>query len=248
MTLFDLTDKVAVVTGSSRGIGKAIAEQMALHGAKIVVSSRKIESCEAVAAEINKKVQEQAGEAIAISCHISYKEQLQNLVNQTCEHFGKLDILVCNAAVNPYFGPSSQIPDSAFDKIMDSNVKSKHWLCQMALCQMVARKSGSIIVVSSIGGYRGSAVLGAYLISKAADLALVRNIAVEYGQYNIRANAIAPGLIRTDFARALYYSPAADRRTRRYRRGSCFFGLRGQWFYDRSIPYYRWWSSGRIKS
>ena len=204
MSLFDLTGKVAVVTGSTRGIGEAIVHRMAEQGAKVVVSSRKAEACDKVAADINAKHE---GAAIAVPCNISDKADLQRLVDTANETFGKIDILVCNAAVNPYFGPSKDIPDEAFDKIMDVNVRSNHWLSQMVLPQMVERKDGSIIIVSSIGGLRGSPILGAYCLSKAADFQLARNLAVEYGEHNIRANCIAPGLIKTDFARALWEDP-----------------------------------------
>jgi NAD(P)-dependent dehydrogenase (short-subunit alcohol dehydrogenase family) len=205
--IFDLTGKVAIVTGSTKGIGKSIAEQMALQGAKVVVSSRKADVCETVAAQINELVKDGAGSAIAIPCHIGDKDQLQSLVDQTREQLGQIDILVCNAAVNPFYGSMADIPDAAFDKILASNVKSNHWICQMVLPEMVERKDGVIIVVSSVGGLHGSPVLGTYGISKAADMQLIRNIATEYGPHNIRANAIAPGLVRTDFARALWENP-----------------------------------------
>jgi len=206
-SLFDLTGKVAVVTGSSKGIGKSIAEQMALNGARVVISSRKEDACQQVAGDINEMVTNGTGEAVAIPCHIGHKEQLQQLVDQTHARVGPIDILVCNAAVNPFYGSMADIPDSAFEKILDSNIKSNHWLCQMVLPEMVARNDGVIIIISSVGGFNGSAVLGTYAISKAADMQLARNIATEYGSYNVRANAIAPGLIRTDFARALWEDP-----------------------------------------
>lgn len=205
--LFDLTGKVAIITGSTKGIGKAIAEQMALHGAAVVVSSRKQDACEAVTAEINELVKDGVGSAISIPCNIGHKDQLQSLVDETRKQLGKIDILVCNAAVNPFFGSMADIPDSAFEKIMDSNIKSNHWLCQMVIPEMVERKDGSIIIVSSIGGLNGSPILGAYCISKAADMQLARNIAVEYGACNVRANTIAPGLIKTYFSRALWENP-----------------------------------------
>jgi len=204
MSLFDLSGKVAVVTGSTRGIGEAIVHRMAEQGAKVVVSSRKADACDKVAADINAKHE---GAALAVPCNISDKADLQRLVDTANEAFGKIDILVCNAAVNPYFGPSKDIPDEAFDKIMDVNVRSNHWLCHMVLPQMVERKDGAIIIVSSIGGLKGSPILGAYCLSKAADFQLARNLAVEYGEHNIRANCIAPGLIKTDFARALWEDP-----------------------------------------
>lgn len=206
-SLFDLSGKVAVVTGSTKGIGKSIALHMAYHGADVVVSSRKEDACEAVTAEINEAIGEGRGSATAIPCHIGHKAQLEQLVAETRNRLGKIDILVCNAAVNPFYGSMMDIPDAAFEKILDSNVKSNHWLCQLVLPEMVERKDGSIIIVSSVGGLHGSAVLGTYAISKAADMQLARNIASEFGPHNIRANAIAPGLIKTDFAKALWENP-----------------------------------------
>jgi NAD(P)-dependent dehydrogenase (short-subunit alcohol dehydrogenase family) len=202
--LFDLTGKTAIITGSTKGIGKAIAYRMAQHGARVVVSSRKPDACDAVTAEINADF---PGSAIAIPCNIGYKEQLQNLVDKTRELLGPIDILVCNAAINPYAGPMAGIPDDAFDKIMASNVKSNHWLCSMVLPEMTERKDGSITIISSVAGHSGSAILGTYALSKAADMQMARNIAVEYGEHNVRANAIAPGLIRTDFAKYLWEDP-----------------------------------------
>lgn len=207
MSLFDMDGKTAVITGSTKGIGKAIAERMAEQGANVVISSRKEDACAAVAEEINAKWAKKGNKAIPIACNIGYKEQLQALTDKSIDAFGKIDVLVCNAAVNPYFGPSKDIPDSAFDRIMESNVRSNFWLCHMVLPQMVERKNGSIIIVSSIGGLKGSSTLGIYGLSKAADMQLARNLAVEYGPHNIRANAIAPGLVRTDFARALWEDP-----------------------------------------
>jgi len=200
--LFDLSGKVAVITGSTKGIGLAIAQRMAQHGAKVVISSRKAEVCEQVAAAINDT---QAAEvAVAIPCNVSHKQELENLVAQTREKWGKIDTLVCNAAVNPYFGSSADIPDSVIDKILNVNIKSNLWLCNLVLPEMVERRDGSVIIVSSVGGLKGSSVLGAYGISKAADFQIASNISVEYGPHNIRANCIAPGLIKTDFARALW--------------------------------------------
>jgi NAD(P)-dependent dehydrogenase (short-subunit alcohol dehydrogenase family) len=197
---FDLSGQVAVITGSSRGIGRSAAEIMASLGAKVVISSRKADACEAVAAAIRKS----GGEAIVIPCNISRKEEVGTLVKGTLDTWGRIDTLVCNAAVNPYFGPLANIPDEAFDKIMSSNIKSNLWLCNLAIPPMAEKGGGSVIIVSSIGGLRGSAMLGAYGISKAADFQLARSLAVEWGPRNIRVNCVAPGLIRTDFARALW--------------------------------------------
>jgi NAD(P)-dependent dehydrogenase (short-subunit alcohol dehydrogenase family) len=211
MNLFDLTGKVALVTGSTKGIGEAIVHRLAEHGAKVVVSSRKADACEKVAADINKERGKEV--AVPIPCNINYKEQLEQLVAQTRAKWAKIDILVCNAALNPYYGSSMDIPDDAFDKIMGANIRSNHWLSQLVIPEMKERKDGSIIIVSSIGGLRGSPVIGAYCISKAADMQLARNIAVEYGPHNIRANCIAPGLIKTDFAKALWENPETLKRS-----------------------------------
>ena len=205
MSLFSLVGKVALITGSSRGIGKAIAERMAEQGAQVVISSRKAEACAELAQAINAA--RGAGTAIAIPANISSKEDLRHLANQTVAHFGKIDILVCNAASNPYYGPLAGIEDEQFRKILENNVIANHWLIGFVAPQMIARKEGAIIIVSSIGGLRGSSVIGAYNISKAADFQLARNLAVEYGPHNVRVNCIAPGLIRTDFARALWEDP-----------------------------------------
>jgi NAD(P)-dependent dehydrogenase (short-subunit alcohol dehydrogenase family) len=202
---FDLTGQVAVITGSSRGIGRAAAEIMASLGAKVVISSRKADACEAVAAAIRKA----GGEATVIPCNISRKEEVESLVKGTIKLWGKIDTLVCNAAVNPYFGPLANIPDEPFDKIMSSNIKSNLWLCNFAIPGMAEKGGGSVIIVSSIGGLRGSAMLGAYGISKAADFSLARSLAVEWGWKNVRVNCVAPGLIRTDFARALWENTEA---------------------------------------
>jgi NAD(P)-dependent dehydrogenase (short-subunit alcohol dehydrogenase family) len=203
--LFDLSGKVAIVTGSSRGIGLAIAAALAEHGAKVVISSRKQDSCDEVAKAIN--AQHGAGTAIAIAASISSKEDLQNLVDETRKEFGRIDVLVCNAASNPYYGPMAGISDEQFRKILDNNVIANHWLISMVAPEMLERGEGSIIIVSSIGGLTSSTMIGAYNISKAADFQLARNLAAEFGPKGVRVNCIAPGLIKTDFARALWENP-----------------------------------------
>lgn len=203
MNLFDLNGKVAVVTGSTKGIGKAIARGLAEHGAKVVVSSRKADVVEQVVAEFRADDLDVVG----IPCNISHMDQIKMLIAESRKAFGPIDILVCNAAVNPWYGSALEIPEDAFDKIMDVNIKSNLWLCREVIPEMRERKDGAIMIVSSIGGLRGNKVIGAYCISKAADMQMARNLACEFGPDNIRVNCIAPGLVKTDFARALYENP-----------------------------------------
>jgi NAD(P)-dependent dehydrogenase (short-subunit alcohol dehydrogenase family) len=205
MSLFDLSGKVAVITGSSRGIGRGVAERLAEHGAKVVVSSRKLEACQLVAEGINNS--RGAGTALAVAANISSKEALGELVTRTRDAFGKIDILICNAATNVHFGSLLGIKDEQFRKILDNNILSNHWLVQLVAPEMTARKDGAIVIVSSIGGLKGSPLIGAYNISKAADMQLARNLAVELGPHNIRVNCVAPSIIKTDFARALWDNP-----------------------------------------
>jgi NAD(P)-dependent dehydrogenase (short-subunit alcohol dehydrogenase family) len=201
--MFDLKDKVAIVTGSTRGIGRAIAEYYARAGAKVVISSRKQEACESVAAELRAD----GHEVLAVPCHVGDKDQLQNLVDRTMAEWGKIDILVCNAATNPVYGTMAELSDEAWDKIMDTNVRGTFWLCNMVLPLIAENGGGSVILLSSIAALRANTVIGAYGISKAAEIGLARNLAAEWGPRNIRVNAIAPGLVKTDFARALWEDP-----------------------------------------
>jgi NAD(P)-dependent dehydrogenase (short-subunit alcohol dehydrogenase family) len=207
--MFDLTGKVALITGSTKGIGKSIAEEMARAGAKVVVSSRKADAVEAVTKELTA-----AGrEAIGVPCNIGSKTELQNLVDKTMSKWGRIDILVCNAAINPHFGSITKVTDEVFDKMMGSNIRSIFWLANMVLPQMAERKDGAMVIISSIAALRGSNVNGLYGVTKAADAGLGRALAVEWGPHNIRVNSIAPGLIKTDFARALWEDE--ERRKRR---------------------------------
>ncbi|MFQ5547764.1 MAG: SDR family NAD(P)-dependent oxidoreductase [Woeseia sp.] len=201
--MLDLSGKVAVITGSSRGIGRSIAENMARAGARVVISSRKLAACE----EVAEAIRAEGGEAIAVAASLGHQDQLQAMIEKVRETWGKVEILVCNAAINPYYGPLTGIDNELFDKMMHCNVRDNLFLCQLVLPEMAERNDGSIIVISSVGGIRGNSVLGAYGITKAADMALVRNLAVEWGKKNIRINCIAPGLIKTDFARALWENP-----------------------------------------
>ncbi|WP_273206483.1 SDR family NAD(P)-dependent oxidoreductase [Marinobacter subterrani] len=206
--LFDMTGKVALITGSTKGIGRAIAEEMARLGAKVVISSRKADACEQVANELKA----QGYEAIAIPCHVGRKEDLQNLVNKTNEAWGTIDVLVCNAATNPVYGTTAEMTDDAWDKIMDTNVKGTFWLTNMVLPQMAGKGEGAVVLLSSIAGIRGNTTIGTYGVSKAAEAALARNLAVEWGPKGIRVNSIAPGLIKTDFAKALWEDPVRVKR------------------------------------
>ena len=205
MNLFNLKDKSILITGSSRGIGKSIAHQCALHGANVVISSRKLNACELAAQEINDSVGKNV--AFPIAANISDEDQLRELVLLTIEKLGKIDTLVCNAATNPFMGSMLDMPNDKFDKVMNNNIKSNQILCNLVLPEMIERKDGSIIIISSIAAIKGSPILGAYNISKAADVMIVKNIAAEFGHKNIRANSIAPGLIKTDFAKALWENP-----------------------------------------
>jgi NAD(P)-dependent dehydrogenase (short-subunit alcohol dehydrogenase family) len=205
MSLFNLKNKSFLITGSSKGIGKSIAFHAADHGAQVIISSRKIDACNETANEIN----EHCGAEVAfpIQAHIAHEEELNNLVDQTNKLLGKIDVLICNAATNPFMGSMADIPSDAFDKVMNNNIKANHILTNLVTPQMIDRKDGVIIIISSVGGTIGSNLIGTYNISKAADIQMVKNIAVEYGHHNIRANTVAPGLIRTDFARGLWENP-----------------------------------------
>lgn len=202
-SMFDLSGKVAIVTGSTKGIGKAIATALADHGAKVVVSSRDQDRV----AETAKELADGGRETLGIPCNVGRKEEMQNLVDETRKAWGQIDIVVGNAAINPHYGSSLEIPDDIFAKVMATNIQSNLWLAQMVGAEMRARKDGAIIYISSIGGLRGSGVIGTYGISKAADIQLARNLAIELGPDNIRVNCIAPGLVKTDFARALWEDP-----------------------------------------
>jgi len=203
MDRFSLKGKTAIVTGSSRGIGRAIAIAFARAGARVVVSSRKLDACSAVVEQIRGE----GLQATAIGCNISHKEQVLALVEQTEKIYGPVDILVCNAAVNPYYGPMSGISDEAFAKVLDVNIRSNLWLVNRVAPGMAERGGGSVVIISSVAGLTGSKTLGAYAISKAADMQLARNLALEWGKQGVRTNCIAPGLVKTDFAKALWDNP-----------------------------------------
>ena len=205
MSIFNLKNKSILITGSSRGIGKSIAHQCALHGANVIISSRKLDACEKTANEINNEVGNEV--AFPIAANISDESQLDLLVESTRKQLGKIDVLICNAATNPFMGSMLDMPSEKFDKVMNNNIKSNQVLCNLVLPEMIDRNDGAIIIISSIAAIKGSPILGAYNISKAADVMIVKNIAAEFGNKNIRANSIAPGLIKTDFAKALWENP-----------------------------------------
>jgi NAD(P)-dependent dehydrogenase (short-subunit alcohol dehydrogenase family) len=208
--MFDLTGRIALVTGSSRGIGRSMAEGLAEQGARVVISSRKEDVCKQTAAELNQRYGE--GSAVAIACNAGYKEQIEALVEQTHSLLGPIDILISNVGVNPFYGPSSEIPDTALDKILSTNIKCNHWLCHLVAKDMVEKNNGSIMITASTGAFTPSLVIGTYHVSKLADIALVRNLALEYGPHGVRVNAICPGVIKTDFSRALWDNPEAQER------------------------------------
>ncbi len=210
--LFDLTGKVAVLTGASKGMGLHMATALARHGATVVISARKQDQLDAAAARINDSVG--AERAIAVAANIGHKEQLQNLVDTARDKAGPIDIVVGNAGVNPYYGPTSEIPDDAYDKTMSANVQSNLWLARMAAPDMIRRGSGSMMFTSSIGAFKPSVTLGTYGMSKLALIGLVRNLAAEFGPKGIRFNAICPGLVKTDFARELWDKPEVEDRIR----------------------------------
>ena len=199
-SLFDLSGQVAIVTGSTKGIGKSIAEELGRAGAKVMISSRKADACEATRAELAA----QGLTVMAQPCNVGRKDEVSALVAATMKTWGKVDIMVCNAAVNPYYGPLGGLSDEAFDKVMNSNVKSNLWLANLVIPGMAERGGGSVIMVGSIAGLKANTIIGAYGISKAADHMLVKNLAAEWGPKNVRVNAIAPGLVKTDFAKALW--------------------------------------------
>jgi len=201
--LFDLTGKVAIITGSSRGIGEASARAMAQHGAKVVISGRKLEACEAVAADIVRA----GGEAIAVACNIGRKNELQNLVDSAIAKWGRVDIVMANAAIHPWVGSVLDLSDETFNKFMQVNVQSSIWLTQMTVPAMIERGYGRFIVVSSVVGIVGDAVTGTYGLTKAADMQFVRNLALEFAHHGICANCIAPGTYKTEMARSQWDNP-----------------------------------------
>ena len=200
---FDLSGKVAIITGASRGIGKAIAESFARAGCAVVVSSRRQESLDTVAGEINAA----GGQALAVAAHNGEKAALQNLVERTIAHFGRLDILVNNAATNPHFGAILDADDSYWRKTLDVNLMGNVWLTQAAVPQMRAADGGKIINISSIVGLDPGRFQGIYSVTKAAVISLTKTLALELGADNIQVNAIAPGLVKTKFAQALWGNP-----------------------------------------
>jgi NAD(P)-dependent dehydrogenase (short-subunit alcohol dehydrogenase family) len=204
--IYGLAGKVAIVTGSTKGIGLAAAQALAAAGARVVISSRNQSDCDDVANALKAR----GHEAVGIACDITVKDALRHLIHETERHWERIDILVCNAGLSLHRGPTSQIDDNSYDAMMGANVRSVMWLSTMAL-PILARQGGAVIMISSIAGLRGNTRIGTYGVSKAAEMALARNLALEWGPMNVRVNAIAPGLIKTDFARALWQNPEDER-------------------------------------
>ncbi len=198
--LFDLTGKVAIITGASKGIGEDMARLFARFGAKVIISSRKQDACDALANDIRA----QGGDATGIAAHVGDMEQLRQLVDKSIATYGGIDILVNNAASNPVFGPSLDSDGAAFDKIMQANVKAPFELSKLCYPSMKARGGGSIIMISSIAGHTPDPGLGLYSVSKASLNMLTKVLAKEWGVDGIRVNAICPGLIKTKFSQALW--------------------------------------------
>jgi NAD(P)-dependent dehydrogenase (short-subunit alcohol dehydrogenase family) len=198
-----MSGRVAVITGSSRGLGKASAIAMAAQGAKVVISGRKAEQCEATAAQINANPGSATGGAIAVACNISRKEELRNLVDSAISAFGKVDVVMCNAAIHPWMGSVTQVPDDTFEKFLRANVQSAVWLSQMTVPQMAERGWGRFIVVSSLSGLFGDRSTQAYGITKAATIQLARGLAAEFASRGVSANTIVPGTYETDMAKPI---------------------------------------------
>ena len=210
--LFDLSGKVALVTGASKGMGRAMAEALVSNGAKVIISSRKQDQLELVAAEINKGYDKD--QVRAISCNMSQEDQIDNLVKRAEKTFGPVDVLVGNAGVNPYYGPISEVSRTAYSKTMDTNVYSNLLLAKKLNPGMREVGGGSMIFTSSVGAFKPSLSLGVYGMSKLSLIGLTRNLAAEYGPFGIRVNAICPGLIKTDFAKAIWKNPEAEQRAK----------------------------------
>lgn len=197
--MYNLTNKTAIITGASKGIGEAIATALAQAGARVVVCSRKQTAVDAIAQKLN----DQGFKAAAIAANTGVIEDLQRLVKFSCEVFDGVDIIVNNAATNPVFGPVENTDERAFDKIMAVNVKGPFELAKLALPSMRTRGGGAIVNISSIGGISPEPFLGMYSVSKAALISLTKVMAREWGSDGIRANVICPGLIDTKFSEAL---------------------------------------------
>ena len=209
--LFNLENKNVLLTGASKGMGLSMAKGLVNHGANVVISSRKLDQCEKAAKTINDSVDQE--KAFAYSCNASSKDELNALVDFSMSKLGSITTLVCNAGVNSFFGSMSEIDDESYDKTMNTNVKSNHWLINMVSPFMKESGGGSIMITSSIAAFDASETLGTYSISKLAVLGLVRNYASELGPSNIRVNAICPGLVKTDFSKLLWENPDAERAT-----------------------------------
>jgi len=226
MNAFDLSGKVAIITGATRGIGKSIAQHLAAAGASVVVSSRTAQACE----EVAQSIRDSGAQAIGVAANISKKPELEALVRRTLEHWGRVDVLVANAASNPYYGPMTGASDEVFDKVMRNNVQSNMWLANMVLPGMAERKDGAVIFVGSIGGFRGRAALGIYGMSKAAEMQMAHQLhCARTDSHRLLARHLgepqAAGRARAAVAAGSHW------RARRYRRHCAFAGQQGRRLY-----------------
>ena len=211
-TLFDLTGKTAILTGASKGLGLAMATALAEHGAQVAISARNQGKLDVAAEKINQICNREA--AIPIAANAGNRAALKHLVEQVRIRAGSIDIVIGNAGVSPFLGPTSKIPDSAYEKIMTTNVQSNLWLSQLTVPDMVKKGVGSVIFTASIAALKPSEQLGTYGMSKLALIGLMRNLAQEFGPKGVRFNAICPGLIKTDFARKLWDNPKVEERVK----------------------------------
>jgi NAD(P)-dependent dehydrogenase (short-subunit alcohol dehydrogenase family) len=204
MSLFDLTGKVAIVTGATKGIGRGVAERLAEHGARVVVSSRQRDACDSVASDLNERYGGGEEIAIGVVCDIDRIDEVEGLAQTAASRWDGVDILVCNAAVLPFMGPSADTPPALFDRILTTNQHHNFRLCQAVRASMAARRGGSIVLIGSVAGHTAAPGVMAYAIAKAGISHMARCLADEFAVDGVRVNCIAPGLIRSFSSRHLW--------------------------------------------